>query len=296
MDSIAKNVRFDMHLILIASVLVAFPLLHSAPDIVGSGVTIANQIVSLSHSWRGDLFEVFDPETRLQLQQYHRGVHSEDAPLTPEGQRLSVGAMRVDHLLKLRSLLTPRALSQQDVVIPTEGEYLVDLEILRGFLSQINEVYQETIFPESATFDQLAEAVRGRVTVPVVGRIAYVEDAVPIIAVALGVVFLHLISLIKALKAAVERGAEAGGFELVWFHPGWLGVTLGVLWLEAPSMVVGFSVIRDVIPSSIGLPVALALFALGLYAAVNLMAVRRQLLERLATGGQKKEQGSGLDI
>jgi hypothetical protein len=282
MDSIVKNIQFNMRLILIGCLLIAFPLFYTPPDIIGIGVATLNQVVRLSHHWRGDLFDVFDREISQQLEQYHRGLHSEDAPLTLESQRFLVSEMRVDQIVKLRSFITPRELSLQDIVIPSDREYPVNIDVLRRSLSQINDVYQETLYPQSATFLQLSESIRGRVTVPVIGRTVYIEDALLIIAAALIFVFLYLISLVGALMAAVKREEESDAMEFIWFHPGWLGITLGILWLAAPAIIFIFSVLRSVIPNVLGLSAAIVFFTMGLITTVKLINVRKKVLVHLA--------------
>ena len=292
MDSIIKNIQFDQRLILIACILVAYPIFYSTSDIVGTGVLAANEIVRLSNNWRGNLFDEFDEDTKQQFAEYERGLHSEDAPLTQESQRLLVGEMQVDQFLKIRSKITPREIELNDISITEDDPFKPDIDLLRSLLFQIQELYQESLLPQNTTFDQLSNDVQERVTVPIIGQKVYVEDAILIISIALIVVFLHLISLVKALLAVLMRRMDISSFEFIWIHPGILGVGIGIMWLMLPSVIIGLSIVRDIISIYMGICIVALLSTLGIIAIFNLLAVRKKVLCNLANGCNK-ESGDG---
>ena len=283
MEGISHSIRLDMRLILLFCIVLIFPLLQKPPDVVGYGVDIADQIANWSHTWR-KIFKHFDEDTKRKLEDYHRGAHSEDAPLYQDDKRRHVSEMKVEDLLTIRSVLTPRQLENISNASESEpdAEFRVNFNILKDRLTKVGVVYLETLSPKSATFEQLASAVykRSEVTIPFVNKNFRAEDAIWVIIFALLGIFVHLTSLMHALGASIKRGDKLEGLDLVWLHPSISGFIIGCIWISLPLVIISISIILDLMTVPAGIIMEAVLLFFGLLCAAQGVKVRRLLLER----------------
>jgi len=152
--------------------------------------------------------------------------------------------LRVAELLKLEGNLTDVHLYNLSESIQDHPDAYVLITAFRDLqssLPRLREIYYASNLDSRAAFAQLMETSRGRVALPVVGEIAYVERAVPVITGATILILLYLVSLAKALRWSLERHFDENAMDWIFFHPGWLGAFLGVCWLLLPAATIAVS-------------------------------------------------------
>lgn len=90
---------------------------------------------------------------------------------------------------------------------------------------------------------------------------------------ALGVLalLLYLVSLLLALRNVISTSREVPS-DWVFFHPGPIGVPLGVAWINLPLLVLSYAIVSGLLVSVMG--VALTVLVGGLGLAASAIAIR----------------------
>jgi hypothetical protein len=290
MKEILKRIHGVMRLLLVASVVLIYPIAQSPPDVIEAGRETLDVLGCIKDYWTSLREELRgSPE----VQHYFRGLRSEDSPTYPQERRVIISRIRVSTITNLEARLSYRDLEEPREKfggVHYDDEYAhKDLEswiqTLKKNIPTLRKVHMESGLGENATFEALAEAVRHKAKLPVVGEYLYIEVAVKVVAIAVVVLLLYLSSLLTALQVTM-RSEDHAPVDWVFVHPGILGLVLGVLWLNLPALIVLYATVVGVISLGLGIVLTILLAVGGIAVTYLSLRIRR--------GAQAKKRASSI--
>lgn len=86
----------------------------------------------------------------------------------------------------------------------------------------------------TATLMDVAREARPRITIPGSGLTIPMAGGVALSIVGFTCVYFYLVSLLRALRDALDDEDISTARDWLFFHPGWLGPLLGLVWLSLP--------------------------------------------------------------
>ncbi len=273
MEAIVKRVRFAMQAILIATLLLILPVSSEQPDILSLATRSADTIALLRPCWMAVSGKFPNDSKNEEFHQYWLGIVSEDSPTSPDDRSAIVSNWQVQDIIVFRSYLSLRATENFADVECSVGSD--DLNELSESLSLLDKLYREARLGSQATFAELAEASRARVQIPVIGEAVYTEKAAKVLGTAILVLLVYLVSLLSALMASIDRSFEENAMDWIFFHPGFLGVTLGLIWLCLPSVIMLIAIIRQTVSLLFGTALVIGQVTSAGWAIYKSMMVRK---------------------
>lgn len=225
MDAIVQRTRLAMNLQLLSALFMLWTLQHEEIDVIGVGMSATDECTFFS--------------SRLELPaQFKTFIRYELADGTAYDKRGLIGSTRVDHILGIQGSITSNFTEEFNEISDDAGrESLYEsLSHLRSAIQRIENAHSRTGLPPHVTLAQLDEALKTSVRLPVINESVSVSSAVFVFGTALLALSAYLLSCSQAIRVAAATKKDEKGNDWLFFHPGWLGPTLGVIWLAAPPL------------------------------------------------------------
>jgi hypothetical protein len=161
------------------------------------------------------------------------------------------------------------------------GELADNARVLERLLSTFADSYSLTAEEEIAEIDR---SETGRIKLPGLDQEVETSWAAKWLPWAVVFTLAYLASLSNAIYASVKEGSAVRGGSVVFLHPGWLGILLGIGWVViGPAIAVGYSCWASWGSShwkaAFGLLAALLTFGFGGWSALRLCMVRKRIGE-----------------
>lgn len=208
-----------MKLILVVSLLLAWACIASWGDPVAIGVRLYSAITYVPEGQRSDAMKSFLTTVDQQ---------------TGSERRDKMRHVKVDTALAIGTNGAP-------VIASTESRDL-KLRLVEETLRELQAACLLAGTPKSGTspmnFEELQNLTPTKVKLPFVEQEVNSNTAVGVLALGMIGPFLYLISLMLAMRAAMDKAPSSEGAGWVFFHPQPLGFIVGTLWLCAPAIAV----------------------------------------------------------
>lgn len=174
MDALVKRIQGVLRLLLVASVLLIWPLANDPPKVVDEGRAVLDVLGKIKDYW-AVIQKTYSGNSSIQ--RYFRGLRSEDSPTSAEERRALVRAIPVAEILKVKTSLTERDLEEprerfghwEDPDSRKELESWISL--LKNTIPNIEKSYVQSKLDEEATFADLEQSLRQTVRVPVINAV-----------------------------------------------------------------------------------------------------------------------------
>ena len=160
--------------------------------------------------------------------------------------KLRYSSLNANHDWRLRaSAVDYVAACEQALKVAVEGEQLghggFSSEVSRQLIAKLDRqvatlawhVERLDLGP-AATLEDVAREARPRIAIPGSGQTLPMAGAVALSSVGLPCLYLYLVSLLRALREAIDQQEVRNNGDWIFFHPGWLGPVLGLVWLSLP--------------------------------------------------------------
>lgn len=155
-------------------------------------------------------------------------------------------------------------------------------EALANEVDHLDRLMSDAELSEQLTLQEVQNRLSKKITIPFIEQELPIVGAIPLIAAALLVPLLYLLSLCGAMKLAAERVDNHDGIDWVFFHPGILGLVVGIAWLAAPGLVVLFGTVYfQSVQMGIGIPLVVGLVIIATLIVIRAVRARRVFLAYL---------------
>jgi nitrogen fixation-related uncharacterized protein len=233
METLVQRIRLAMNLTLVASLLLFWGLSSGRPDdVLGLGMEILDRTRSLEYLTTGRI-----PNKSTVPDTFAEIYELEDSDVSVSRETL-LRWTPVKDLLRMRYHLHPSLM--QDLLERGEpsravSEAIEDFKRLELAHERLRQIYGRSRLDADATLGQLIDYTQTGVRIPIINEQVHMESAFRLFAIGATGVLLYLLSCLKALGYMAKSEGGGKGRDWVFFHPGWLGLFIGSVWVLAPA-------------------------------------------------------------
>lgn len=114
-------------------------------------------------------------------------------------------------------------------------------------LNALEKIRNQNHIPNKATIEEILFKSQVAIKIPYSNKIFNIDFSLTIICMVIIFLFLYLYSLMKALQNNLCLNRDNLILDWLFFHPGYIGPTLGIVWLLLPTICqsIGFFYIKN---------------------------------------------------
>jgi hypothetical protein len=253
MKDLTGKAESMMNVILLVSVLLAWACIESWNDPIEIGSRLYSALDKLPEHQRTESVRNFLTEVE------RKSGHERRDRVSQVSVKWAI-AMHDD--VELEKTDDPRALRQA-----------------RALLRKLESMQTDAGVTNTVTFKEFHKRVAPPIKVPFIDQELSSLYAVLVLTIGLVGPFVFLLSLMSAIKAAIEKGDRSEGAGWLFFHPDKLGISLGIIWLFAPSITLLLSCCFVSIDRHLRLGCGLGLVVVACFAVVKVRGLRKMFFD-----------------
>jgi hypothetical protein len=173
-----------------------------------------------------------------------------------------------------------KALAMHGDLAPEKTNELRALTHSRSLLRKLEAMQTDAGVTNTVTFKELRKRVAPPIKLPFLDQELNSLYAVLVLTVGLVGPFVYLLSLMSAIEAAIEKGDRSEGAGWLFFHPGKLGIALGIIWLFAPSATLLLSCFFIPIDHPLRIGCGMGLLVVAWFAVVKVWGLRKTFWDK----------------
>ena len=294
MENLINRARASMNLILVATLLLSWGVFRESPDVISLGLNIHSLVSESVKPMRTPAMSAFLDDIAVSQS---KGLTKEQAvAIVQVANLLSFREANFATLFLFKSPEPSRRSGQLDLanrltrdfekienfkeIKPRFKPYArlmlsAKAERLENYLSELERLFQEAKISEAGSLKDLEEKVSLRIKLPLIGESIAAGFAITLISLGLLGPYLYLLSTSAAIRGEIAFLTERKGLDWVFFHPGTLGVSIGVLWVSGPGIVATTGLLCGKLSGPEGIGLVIVLIVAGALSARTAIITRK---------------------